>query len=198
MKNTGKIDEKYDKSEKTMPAQVELKASEALEGNYHASARAWPCLWSYALECCLRSAPRCFGCSAVLCGAFTALRGSGCSAVPCGAPRCFAGLRVLCGALRCLAVLCGASRGFGCSAVLCGAALRGFGCSAVLCGALRCFAVLCGASGALRCSAMLAVRRSAHNYGKRVVWVPPVGACVWSMLIVMFAVPPLGTGTIYV
>ncbi len=83
------------------------------------------------------------------------------------------------------------------SAVLCGA-LRGFGCSAVLCGALRCFAVLCGASGALRCSAMLAVRRSAHNYGKRVVWVPPVGACVWSMLIVMFAVPPLGTGTIYV
>ena len=79
-----------------------------------------------------------------------ALRGSGCSAVPCGAPRCFAGLRVLCGALRCLAVLCGASRGFGCSAVLCGAALRGFGCSAVLCGALRCFAVLCGASSALR------------------------------------------------
>ena len=36
-----------------MPAQVELKASEAPGGFYHASAHGWPCLWSCAVECSL-------------------------------------------------------------------------------------------------------------------------------------------------
>ncbi len=49
-----------------MPAQVELKASEAPGGYYHASAHAWPCLWSCALDCSLLL----FVCMVpVLCGA---------------------------------------------------------------------------------------------------------------------------------